>query len=181
MKALFEKLKFQRIQAVVYQNEPNGSPEHVPYNLHVFNAKERTNHPPTDSKRFFKAYVVLHGSKVVHASLVFTRNLLARQLGFRNVLIIGNCVTDEEYRGKGIYPAVLKRIRADFADRTLIVFVDPANTASVRGLEKAGFRRLYEFAMYRVLGVCLYRKKLSCASEPDAGQGGPGSRATAIL
>jgi RimJ/RimL family protein N-acetyltransferase len=118
---------------------------------------------------------------VVHASLVFTRNLLARQLGFKNVLIIGNCFTDEEYRGKGIYPAVLKRIRADFAERTLIVFVDPANAASVRGLEKAGFHRLYEFALYRVLGVCLYRKRLGSAAERDAGQRGPGSNARSIL
>jgi RimJ/RimL family protein N-acetyltransferase len=160
MKALFDKLKPQRIQALVYQNEPNGPRENVPYELRVFNAKEKTNHPPTDSKRFFKAYVVLHSTRVVHASLVFTKNLLARQLGFRNVLIIGNCFTDEEYRGKGIYPAVLKRIRTDFADRTLIVFVDPANTASVRGLEKAGFRRLFEFVMYRFLGVCLHKRRI---------------------
>jgi hypothetical protein len=160
MKALFDKLKFKRIQALVYQNEPNGSPEPVPYELRIITPEDKTGDPRIDRKRFHKAYVVLDGSRVIHASLVFPKNLLARQLGFRGVLIIGDCFTDDAYRGEGLYPAVLKRIRADFPDRSFVVFVDPANTPSVRGLEKAGFRRSYEFVMYRFLGVCLHKRRI---------------------
>jgi RimJ/RimL family protein N-acetyltransferase len=160
MKRLLSKLKFNRIQALVYQNEPNGSPDPVPYELRILDSRETAGDPRIDRKRFHKAYMVLDGSRVVHASLVFQRNLLAWQLGFRGVHIIGDCFTDEAYRGQGLYPAVLRRIRADFPDRTFVVFVDPANTPSIRGLEKAGFRRLYEFEMYRLLAVCLYKRKL---------------------
>jgi RimJ/RimL family protein N-acetyltransferase len=160
MKALIDKLKFNRIRALVYQSEPDGSPDPVPYELRILTSREKAGDPRVDRKRFHKAYVLVDRSRVIHGSLVFTKNRLARQLGFRGVLIIGNCFTDEGYRGQGLYPAVLKRIRADFPNRTFVVFVDPANTPSIRGLEKAGFRKLYEFEMYRLLAVCLYKRKL---------------------
>lgn len=167
MKELFDKIKFKKIHASVYRNDPNGSPHPVPYDLRIFGAREKTNHPPIDGKRFYRAYLVVDSNRVIHASLVFTKNLLARQLGFRKALTIGNCFTDQAYRGQGIYSAVLSRISADFPDQTLVVFVDPANTASVRGLEKAGFRKLYEFVMYRLLGICLHERKLLPAPRSD--------------
>jgi len=60
-------------------------------------------------------------------------------------LLIGPCFTDPEYRGRGIYPHVLRHIASVLGARgygPFYVHTSPDNAASIRGVEKAGFRRL---------------------------------------
>lgn len=56
---------------------------------------------------------------------------------------IGPCFTAPASRGKGIYPTVIRAICKEFAtDRnTLYMIVKESNTASIRGIEKAGFEK----------------------------------------
>jgi hypothetical protein len=164
---LTERLRFTRIHALVFHSQAEVVADPVPYDLRVLDGKEKIHHPAILARKYYKAYAVSDRGKLVHVSLVFRHNLMARQLGFRKVLTIGNCFTDEEYRGQGLYPAVLRRIRADFPDRAFVVFVEPDNVASVRGLERAGFRRLYEFVMYRFFGICLHKRKVTSRMGPE--------------
>lgn len=59
--------------------------------------------------------------------------------------MIGNCFTDPQQRGRGYYPHLLRaacRRLADEGCRRVIITCAPDNLASVRGIEKAGFRRV---------------------------------------
>ncbi|HET6429693.1 MAG TPA: GNAT family N-acetyltransferase [Phycisphaerae bacterium] len=60
-------------------------------------------------------------------------------------LLIGPCFTDPDYRGRGIYPRILRHIVTELGGRgygPFYVHTSPANAASLRGIEKAGFLRL---------------------------------------
>ena len=59
--------------------------------------------------------------------------------------MIGNCFTDPAQRGRGYYPRLLRaacRRLADEGYQRVIITCAPDNQASVRGIEKAGFRRV---------------------------------------
>ena len=104
-------------------------------------------------------YAVFDKEKIVHTSWIFRNKLLAKQLGNNNALTIGDSVTAEAYRGMGIYPAVLSNIAQHFENYQLIIFTEPANTASQKGILKAGFTKLYRFKLIRLLGLKIYLKR----------------------
>jgi RimJ/RimL family protein N-acetyltransferase len=64
---------------------------------------------------------------------------------------VGNCFTVNTYRGRGVYPCALRELglalRSEGRQR-LYLFVERDNLASIRSVEKAGFRRV---AICRVL------------------------------
>lgn len=57
-------------------------------------------------------------------------------------LHIGPCYTLEKYRGKGYYPLLLKFIMGQSKNRTFYMIVDKKNIASIRGIEKAEFKKI---------------------------------------
>lgn len=63
----------------------------------------------------------------------------------RNTPMIGNCFTLPAWRGRGLYPRLLvatcQHLAAQGHSRAIITCA-PDNLASVRGIEKAGFRRV---------------------------------------
>lgn len=163
MKKIIRKVKFKKVESFVYNNEAANSvtPNNLKYTLTIFNESEKTNIPQIDRQSYFKAYAVFDENKLAHVSFVFKNNLLAKQLGFKQALTIGECVTNANYRGQGIYPTILQQIRSDLSHNILIVFVHPSNLSSIKGIEKAGFKRLYQFIMYRFLGINLYTRKIN--------------------
>lgn len=54
---------------------------------------------------------------------------------------IGPCRTLPEYRGQGIYPTVLKTIIAENKETTFHIMAAENNISSIRGIEKAGFKK----------------------------------------
>lgn len=56
---------------------------------------------------------------------------------------IGPCNTLQQFRGQGIYPKVLEHIVHTIGtkDTKFYMIVDDKNQSSIRGIEKAGFRR----------------------------------------
>jgi RimJ/RimL family protein N-acetyltransferase len=78
--------------------------------------------------------------RIVHYSYVLPWIPTFPFMGRRD-LEIGPCVTGDAHRGRGIYPAVLRAIRARRADAArLWVMTEATNMPSIRGIEKAGFR-----------------------------------------
>lgn len=55
---------------------------------------------------------------------------------------IGPCHTLPAYRGRNFYPTLLKKIVEDYRMkiRDFYIFCDENNSASIRGIEKAGFK-----------------------------------------
>lgn len=51
---------------------------------------------------------------------------------------IGPCYTYPQHRGKGYYPILLKRIVSEYSPARCFIFCRMDNTASVKGITKAG-------------------------------------------
>jgi GNAT superfamily N-acetyltransferase len=66
------------------------------------------------------------------------------------------CLTFPEFRGKGLYPAALDAIQVWLKGqgyRRCFICVKSDNVASIRGIEKAGFRPVGMTRLRKVLGV----------------------------
>jgi len=89
-------------------------------------------------------FLVKDGDVLIHKSKIFKRSLLLKSFGYKQPLMtIGDAFTNDKYRGKGIYPAVLERIVCKhLKDTSLYLLVSPDNIPSIRGIEKAGFSKL---------------------------------------
>ena len=91
--------------------------------------------------KFWIYYVVTDKNEIVHTSY-----LLGKCYKFpfmsKNDYEIGPCVTKKQFRGKGIYPNVIRYIISDVKDKakTLYMFCNESNYASIRGIVKAGFK-----------------------------------------
>ena len=89
-----------------------------------------------------KVYAVYDGEKRIHTSYVVRGNEKFRFLRKKDIEI-GPCWTHTEYRGRGIYPAVLRFIvKEELADAGMAyMLIRETNEASQRGAAKAGFRK----------------------------------------
>jgi hypothetical protein len=71
---------------------------------------------------------------------------------------IGPCVTKKEFRGKGIYPTVLRYIRgSSLGNNGLDIFCNISNISSQKGIEKAGFALKQQFrknTRFGYTGLC---------------------------
>lgn len=88
-----------------------------------------------------RIYYVEENGKTMHTSYVMPRCPKFLFLG-KNDYEIGPCCTYPQYRGRGLYPAVLKRICATHGDGngTFYMIVAKNNASSIRGIEKANFQ-----------------------------------------
>lgn len=89
-------------------------------------------------KKYIVYYALSPDGKISHTSSVMTRCFKFRYLG-KNDCEIGPCYTAKEFRGKGIYPKVLRYILSDYQADTFYMTVNENNISSIRGIEKAGF------------------------------------------
>jgi len=73
---------------------------------------------------------------------------------------IFDCFTTPAHRGKGIYTDTLIRLTSEIHAKgaTALIAVDPANIASIRGIEKAGFQLLYRLDRACRFGRSVLRK-----------------------
>ncbi len=85
-------------------------------------------------------YAVDENGTIMHTSQVLPKFY---KFGYmqKGDYVIGPCVTRHEFRGKGIYPCVLKHILNQLKPSTVYMVVDETNPSSIKGIEKAGFIR----------------------------------------
>jgi hypothetical protein len=60
-------------------------------------------------------------------------------------IYIFDCATMSEYRGMGIYPAILAKICKNYPQMDKWIACSARNHASIRGIQKVGFRKSYSF------------------------------------
>jgi len=66
---------------------------------------------------------------------------------------IGPCFTYPKFRGKGVYPQMLKYISSNVGAENSIFYmiVDETNLPSIKGIEKAGFQKCGTIKVSRFL------------------------------
>lgn len=93
------------------------------------------------TKNKTRIYLALNSKrKVIHTAYVIPHNFKYPFLG-ANEFAIGPCCTEESFRGNGVYPMVLNYITNTNEDQLFYMFIRKENKASIRGVEKAGFKR----------------------------------------
>lgn len=89
----------------------------------------------------FYIYYVISDNQIIHTSFVLGK---CYKFPFmkKGEYEIGPCITEREYRGKGIYPSVIKKIIADNTEKGKVfyMFCNEKNLSSIKGILKAGFR-----------------------------------------
>jgi hypothetical protein len=155
LKKLFKKLLPLRIQSRAYIFKKNVKQDNfcMNYDLKIFTKNNKSGIKKIDEQLSNNnvCYAVFDNDLLIHTSWIFKKKLLSKQIGIRSTYIIGESHTIITYRGKGIYTNVLKIISSQ-KDKDIVIFVSPHNLSSVKAIEKAGFKKLYEFELMRFLG-----------------------------
>lgn len=103
--------------------------------------------------------------QLVHESWLIFDVVFQLQFGYDpDVPVIGHCVTTEQFRGRGIYPYMLSFIKSYCCNhnicKLIYVIVSQDNTPSIRGIERAGCRRLARLTGYRAMGLLMGKKAI---------------------
>lgn len=131
MKRIKKLFRVVPIDVLVYRmtRVPVASPGELPYEIAAEKGNGNTCFSVSDNGKF------------VHRSFLYDKIHVLKLLG-KNGPAIGNCVTGEDYRGQSVYPKMIHRIavgQLQEGKKEVFIIVNPDNTASVRGIEKAGF------------------------------------------
>lgn len=89
-----------------------------------------------------KIFYVRQNDEIIHTSYVVPKCSKFPFLGI-NDYEIGPCYTNPQSRGKGIYPLMIRYICNSIGNEDSIFYmiVDETNSSSIRGIEKAGFKK----------------------------------------
>jgi len=166
---LLARLRPRRIDLLLF--ELFGRPEREPilagFSLTIFKVGERSGVPEIDRRlgSQHSCYVLMHEAEIAHVSWLFDDVVLPAAFGFDPMIpVIGDCDTPPKFRGRGLYPLVLRRIASDLLherrrDRVYIL-VAPTNVASIRGIERAGGIRVAHLRGTRIAGFVRKRRRL---------------------
>jgi len=102
-------------------------------------------------------FFVKSGDDFAHYAFVTPARRYARYFPMMNseeALLIGPCFTEPEFRGRSIYPRVLQYIVTTLRNEgfgPFYIHTSIDNKASIRGMEKAGFRQLARWTGIRAI------------------------------
>lgn len=91
-----------------------------------------------------KLYFIEDKGQVIHKSFLFKKLFLLKIINEVGPAI-GDCSTLDVYKGKSIYPFVINFIAQEelrhHHQKEVFIIVNSNNKSSIRGIEKAGFKR----------------------------------------
>jgi hypothetical protein len=94
-------------------------------------------------------------------------------------ILIFDCATIPEYRGRGIYPAILRHIAKAYPNRRKIIYCEKENVSSRRGIERE-FRLEKRMYLFKILGANIRWTRMAEAIGGTAtSSGGEGGGAAA--
>ena len=172
---ILRKLIFRRFETVLYRTERLDAPTWTDLAVETVGPRRRL----TDAQRTFLRkrvsslalwrllywqrkgrgwlFLVRDGQRYCHYTFVTLASRYRRQLPTmteERALFIGPCMTEADYRGRGIYPQMLRHAVAELHKQgwgTFYIAAASKNVASLRGMEKTGFTRCETWAGTRVL------------------------------
>jgi RimJ/RimL family protein N-acetyltransferase len=101
-------------------------------------------------------------SGIQHISWIYSKDDHNRLLSLANTDIeIKHCYTSPTVRGKGIYPNVINTIKKVIKKngiKRVFMSVHPDNTASIKGIERAGFHLVGKVRFVKFLGIKCSRR-----------------------
>ena len=105
-------------------------------------------------------FIIKLEGKVIHRSKLFNSSYLLRNFGYRQPYVtVGDCHTDDKYRGKGIYPNVIHHILIQYRNtHDVYMLVAPTNIASIQGIKRAGLKPMARLQCLK-MGPIYLRKK----------------------
>jgi predicted GNAT family N-acyltransferase len=105
-------------------------------------------------------FQLLKNNDLIHRSRVFFKSNLLDNFNFsKPYVIIGDCFTDDRYRGRGIYPLVIRYLADIYCkENQVYILVSPDNLSSIKGIEKAGFRFMANLQGIRILFFYIQKK-----------------------
>lgn len=102
-------------------------------------------------------FIVSDGEGIQHISWIYFHHHRNRILSLsEDEAEIKFCLTLPKFRGQGIYPKVLCAIKdylISVAVRRVFICADRNNHPSIRGIEKAGFKRAGEVRLRKFMGI----------------------------
>jgi RimJ/RimL family protein N-acetyltransferase len=121
------------------------------------------------ANRDYCQLVIYDGDRLVHRSGIFPRYPRFPFMGGSD-LQIGDTWTDPDYRGRGLATLAIHETLRRLArpGRAFWYIVEPANVASVRTIERAGFARVAESVRTSRLGVRLLGAYVLTSALPSA-------------
>ena len=109
-------------------------------------------------------FVAVQSESVQHISWIYYEKDPNRILQLQDdEAEVKYCLTIPEFRGQGLYPRTLRKIAGYLHQKMLkraFICVNEENVSSVKGIEKAGFKRLGKVRLRKVAGI-QYSKKLT--------------------
>ena len=134
--------------------------EHDSVHIHRFDIAQPSPWPTVNAQLSpnREVYLVAIGDVIAHQSWIMNDVLNPAAFGFDSTVpVIAECATDPAFRGRNLYPLTLRHIVEDVRRRRgvpfLYITVAPTNTASIRGIEKAGGRLLGHLRGWRLLTI----------------------------
>jgi hypothetical protein len=107
-----------------------------------------------------KKYFITENGVLVHSSSLYDKLNILRLIK-KNGPAIGDCFTNPDYRGKSIYPFVISYISNKVLIENKImevyIIVNSDNRSSIRGIEKAGFKKFVSIKARRWLFFYFYK------------------------
>jgi hypothetical protein len=131
------------------------------YKYENYNLNLDFNYNLIIDKNFFRELYIIYDSTngiLVHKSTCYRYNNFAFLLGNFKYKVIGNCWTNDKYRGYGIYGKVLKYI-SQSKKKKVFLFVNSNNESSIKGLQKIGAYSVGKYRVFRFLKFIYYYKK----------------------
>lgn len=104
-------------------------------------------------------YALYSKNELIHVSYLYTNVFINYLFGYKGYLVIGDCFTKSEYRGKGLYPKMLKFI-ANENNKNIVIYVSATNNDSIKGIEKAGFQIEKKLIIYKLYRLPIYWKQI---------------------
>lgn len=104
-------------------------------------------------------YIIKDKDKIIHRSYIYDAVFLLKVIQKKGP-VIGDCITNKEYRGQSIYPYVINRITNEAiksGEKEIFIIVNQDNISSIKGIEKASFIKFASIKAKRWLWI--YRDK----------------------
>lgn len=105
--------------------------------------KELSNIKIEALKNNKKLFTIKKGKDLVHKSILFDKVFLLKLIK-RKGPAIGDCYTNPEYRGLSLYPHVINQIAKQVFKKNakeVFIIVNKDNISSIKGIEKAHFKK----------------------------------------
>ena len=174
------KARRQRVFVLTMSGELSCHSAKIPIsiqNITPDNVERVTDFRDRDKERVFRRFLnegqvgiyAISDSKVVgHAWAVICHKKRNMANGYfelqKGEVLIHFCNVKESCRGQGIYPAMLvalcKRLFGEIGSNKIFIDTEVDNIASVRGIQKAGFRPLGQYLFLQFRNTLIYKKSI---------------------